>query len=109
MRWLLFGVELRAPTPAAVGTPKPTNVGGDDEEPPLNEDDDDDDDLDDLEQGEEEPTTQHLVLAQFDKVGFVCDPLFFHISICPGKSYFGCLFLCDKIDVMLALLTIGNR
>ncbi|KAJ3709360.1 hypothetical protein LUZ61_013065 [Rhynchospora tenuis] len=61
--------ELRAPTPAAVGTPRPTNnVSGDDEEPPLNEDDDDDDDLDDLEQGEEEPTTQHLVLAQFDKV-----------------------------------------
>ncbi|KAJ4809486.1 Transcription initiation factor IIA subunit 1 [Rhynchospora pubera] len=61
--------ELRAPTPAAVGTPRQTNnVSGDDEEPPLNEDDDDDDDLDDLEQGEEEPTTQHLVLAQFDKV-----------------------------------------
>lgn len=34
----------------------------------MNEDDDDDDDLDDLEQGEEEPLTQHLVLAQFDKV-----------------------------------------
>lgn len=53
-----------------MGTPKPTPVAGvgDDEEPPLNEDDDDDDDLDDLEQGEEEPTTQHLVLAQFDKV-----------------------------------------
>ncbi|KAF3341953.1 transcription initiation factor IIA subunit 1-like protein [Carex littledalei] len=63
-------VELRAPTPVvAVGTPKPTPIAaGDDEEPPLNEDDDDDDDLDDLEQGEEEPTTQHLVLAQFDKV-----------------------------------------
>ncbi|KAK1298372.1 hypothetical protein QJS10_CPB14g00663 [Acorus calamus] len=37
-----------------------------DDEPPLNEDDDDD--LDDLEQGEEEPNTHHLILAQFDKV-----------------------------------------
>ncbi|XP_058109524.1 uncharacterized protein LOC131252816 isoform X1 [Magnolia sinica] len=51
-----------------VGTPKPAkNEGADDDEPPLNEDDDDDD-LDDLEQGEEEPSTHHLVLAQFDKV-----------------------------------------
>lgn len=61
--------EYRAPTPA-VGTPKPINdAGDDDDEPPLNEDDDDDDELDDLEQGEDEPNTQHLVLAQFDKVG----------------------------------------
>lgn len=64
--------EYRAPTPA-VGTPKPRNDAGDDvddddDEPPLNEDDDDDDELDDLEQGEDEPNTQHLVLAQFDKV-----------------------------------------
>lgn len=67
-------VELRTPTPS-VGTPKPSKgEAADDEEPPLNEDDDDDDDLDDIEQGEEEPHTQHLVLAQFDKV-FV-----FHIS-----------------------------
>ena len=59
-------VELRAPTPS-VGTPKPSRgEAADDDEPPLNEDDDDD--LDDLEQGEEEPHTQHLVLAQFDKV-----------------------------------------
>lgn len=60
--------ELRTPTPM-VGTPKPSRAeAGDDDEPPLNEDDDDDDDLDDFEQGEEEPHTQHLVLAQFDKV-----------------------------------------
>uniref|UniRef100_A0A0D9WEP5 Uncharacterized protein n=1 Tax=Leersia perrieri TaxID=77586 RepID=A0A0D9WEP5_9ORYZ len=59
--------EYRAPTPA-VGTPKPRNDVGDDDEPPLNEDDDDDDELDDLEQGDDEPNTQHLVLAQFDKV-----------------------------------------
>ncbi|KAL6619985.1 hypothetical protein ACP70R_032075 [Stipagrostis hirtigluma subsp. patula] len=59
--------EYRAPTPAA-GTPKPRNDAGDDDEPPLNEDDDDDDELDDLEQGDDEPNTQHLVLAQFDKV-----------------------------------------
>jgi transcription initiation factor TFIIA large subunit len=62
--------EYRAPTPA-VATPKPRNDAGDDDdddEPPLNEDDDDDDELDDLEQGEDEPNTQHLVLAQFDKV-----------------------------------------
>ena len=65
--------EYRAPTPA-VATPKPRNDAGDDDdddddEPPLNEDDDDDDELDDLEEGEDEPNTQHLVLAQFDKVG----------------------------------------
>ncbi|XP_010920519.1 transcription initiation factor IIA large subunit isoform X1 [Elaeis guineensis] len=61
-------VELRAPTPA-VGTPKPAkNEAAEDDEPPLNEDDDDEEDLDDLEHGEEEPSTQHLVLAQFDKV-----------------------------------------
>ncbi|KAG2628529.1 transcription initiation factor IIA subunit 1-like [Panicum virgatum] len=65
--------EYRAPTPV-VATPKPRNDAGDDDddddddEPPLNEDDDDDDELDDLEQGEDEPNTQHLVLAQFDKV-----------------------------------------
>lgn len=40
----------------------------DDDEPPLNEDDDDDDEIDDLQDGDEEPNTQHLVLAQFDKV-----------------------------------------
>ncbi|CAN6360775.1 unnamed protein product, partial [Urochloa humidicola] len=58
-------VEYRAPTPA-VGTPKPRNdAGDDDDEPPLNEDDDDE--LDDLEQGEDEPNTQNLVLTQFDK------------------------------------------
>ena len=64
--------EYRAPTPA-VGTPKQRNDAGDedDDEPPLNEDDDDDE-LDDLEQGEDEPNTQHLVLAQFDKVGALC-------------------------------------
>lgn len=71
-------VDLRVGTPAVgtpavgtpiVGTPKPAKSEAvEDEEPPLNEDDDDDDDLDDLEQGEEEPNTQHLVLAQFDKV-----------------------------------------
>ncbi|XP_020108270.1 transcription initiation factor IIA subunit 1-like [Ananas comosus] len=60
-------VEHQAPTPS-VGTPKLSRNGGEDDEPPLNEDDDDDDDLEDFEQGEEEPTMQHLVLAQFDKV-----------------------------------------
>ncbi|XP_044949220.1 transcription initiation factor IIA subunit 1-like [Hordeum vulgare subsp. vulgare] len=59
--------EYRSPTPA-VATPKPRNdtAGGDDDdddEPPLNEDDDDDDDdTDDFDD------TQHLVLAQFDKI-----------------------------------------
>ena len=66
--------EYRTPTPA-VATPKPRNdTAGDDDddddddEPPLNEDDDDDDEIDDLQDGDEEPNTQHLVLAQFDKV-----------------------------------------
>lgn len=63
-------MEHQAPTPS-VGTPKLSRNGGEDDEPPLNEDDDDDDDLEDFEQGEEEPTMQHLVLAQFDKVSDV--------------------------------------
>ncbi|XP_068643513.1 uncharacterized protein [Aristolochia californica] len=51
-----------------VATPNPPqNEAAEDEEPPLNEDDDDDD-LDDLDQGDDEPDTHHLVLAQFDKV-----------------------------------------
>ncbi|KAK9279634.1 hypothetical protein L1049_013313 [Liquidambar formosana] len=55
--------DLQAATPA-VGTQN--DVGDDDDdEPPLNENDDDD--LDDVDQGEE-LNTQHLVLAQFDKV-----------------------------------------
>ncbi|XP_010262269.1 PREDICTED: transcription initiation factor IIA large subunit-like isoform X1 [Nelumbo nucifera] len=50
-----------------VGTPKRTKAeASEDEEPPLNEDDDDE--VDDLEQGDEEPNTNHLVLAQFEKV-----------------------------------------
>ncbi|PON75608.1 IIA transcription factor [Parasponia andersonii] len=55
--------DLPASTPAI---PAPDDVGeDDDDEPPLNENDDDD--LDDVDQGEE-LNTQHLVLAQFDKV-----------------------------------------
>lgn len=58
------------PPDVPVSTPAPAvqnDVGDDDEddEPPLNENDDDD--LDDVDQGEE-LNTQHLVLAQFDKV-----------------------------------------
>ncbi|OAY61177.1 transcription initiation factor IIA large subunit [Manihot esculenta] len=56
--------DLQASTPAVA----PQNdAGDDDDDEPLNEDDDDDDDLDDVEQGED-MNTQHLVLAQFDKV-----------------------------------------
>ncbi|XP_052185488.1 transcription initiation factor IIA large subunit-like isoform X2 [Diospyros lotus] len=51
-------------TPAVVA--QNNDVADDDEEEPLNENDDDDD-LDDVDQGEE-LSTQHLVLAQFDKV-----------------------------------------
>ncbi|ONK62149.1 uncharacterized protein A4U43_C07F870 [Asparagus officinalis] len=60
-------VELQAATPT-IGIPTPTKTEVlDDDEPPLNEDDDDDEDLDEFER-EEEPQTQHLILAQFDKV-----------------------------------------
>lgn len=70
---LLYIVELRAATPV-VGTPKPTKSEAvEDDEPPLNEDDDDDEDLEEDERGEDEPTTQHLVLAQFDKVSCIFD------------------------------------
>ncbi|KAE8711441.1 serine/arginine repetitive matrix protein 1-like isoform X1 [Hibiscus syriacus] len=56
--------DLQAATPA----PIPQNdTGDDDDDEPLNEDDDDEDDLDDVDQGEE-LNTQHLVLAQFEKV-----------------------------------------
>lgn len=55
--------DIPAGTPAI---PAPNDVGeDDDDEPPLNENDDDE--LDDVDQGEE-LNTQHLVLAQFDKV-----------------------------------------
>lgn len=56
-------LEVPASTPALVAQ----NEAGDDDddEPPLNENDDDE--LDDVDQGEDQ-NTQHLVLAQFDKV-----------------------------------------
>ncbi|XP_012446718.1 transcription initiation factor IIA large subunit [Gossypium raimondii] len=54
--------DLQAATPAPVAQ---NDTGDDDDDEPLNEDDDDDD-LDDVDQ--EELNTQHLVLAQFDKV-----------------------------------------
>ncbi|XP_022148420.1 transcription initiation factor IIA subunit 1-like [Momordica charantia] len=54
-----------ASTPAVV-TQDDVGEEEEDDEPSLNEDDDDDD-LDDVDQGEE-LSTQHLVLAQFDKV-----------------------------------------
>ena len=61
--------EYRTPTPAVVA-PTPRNDTGDDDddEPPLNEDDDDDDEIDAFNEDNDEPNTQHLVLAQFDKV-----------------------------------------
>ncbi|KAL5994538.1 hypothetical protein ACLOJK_024591 [Asimina triloba] len=64
-----FGAALfyDALTPHNAGTPKPAkNEALEDDEPPLNEDDDDD--ADDFDQGDEEPSTNHLVLAQFEKV-----------------------------------------
>ncbi|KAL5580938.1 hypothetical protein UlMin_013380 [Ulmus minor] len=54
--------DIPASTPAI---PAPNDVGEDDDDEPLNENDDDE--LDDVDQGEE-LNTQHLVLAQFDKV-----------------------------------------
>ncbi|XP_020236854.1 transcription initiation factor IIA large subunit [Cajanus cajan] len=56
--------EVSASTPAPVAQNE-VDEEDDDDEPPLNENDDDD--LDDLDQGEDQ-NTQHLVLAQFDKV-----------------------------------------
>nr|XP_043636820.1 uncharacterized protein LOC122607829 [Erigeron canadensis] len=55
--------ELQTPTPAMVHQ---SDVLGDDEDEPLNENDDDDD-LDNVDEAEE-LNSQHLVLAQFDKV-----------------------------------------
>ena len=56
-------LEVPASTPALVAQNEAVNEDEDDE--PLNEDDDDD--LDDLDQ-EDDQDTNHLVLAQFDKV-----------------------------------------
>lgn len=54
---------------AAKAASKAENSDSEGSEPPLNEDDDDEDDDDEgNEQGDEEPKTAHLVLAQFDKV-----------------------------------------
>ncbi|KAG7645436.1 putative transcription factor IIA, alpha/beta subunit, transcription factor IIA, beta-barrel [Arabidopsis thaliana] len=61
--------EARTPAPNEIQTSTPVAVPNDiieDDEELLNEDDDDDE-LDDLESGED-MNTQHLVLAQFDKV-----------------------------------------
>ncbi|XP_010487504.1 PREDICTED: transcription initiation factor IIA large subunit-like isoform X1 [Camelina sativa] len=61
--------EARTPAPNEIQTSTPVVVQNDiieDDEELLNEDDDDDE-LDDLESGED-MNTQHLVLAQFDKV-----------------------------------------
>ncbi|XP_054814104.1 transcription initiation factor IIA large subunit-like [Prosopis cineraria] len=55
--------EVPVSTPALVAQNEA--VDDDDDEPPLNENDDDE--LDDVDQGEDQ-NTQHLVLAQFDKV-----------------------------------------
>ncbi|KAL9678563.1 hypothetical protein QQ045_016409 [Rhodiola kirilowii] len=55
--------DLPASTPLP---PMQNDQGDDDEDEPLNENDDDE--LDDVDDGEE-LNTQHLVLAQFDKVG----------------------------------------
>lgn len=54
--------ETQASTPVAV-----QNDTGDEDDDELLNEDDDDDELDDLESGED-MNTQHLVLAQFDKV-----------------------------------------
>lgn len=60
---MLCFTEVQASTPAVI----PNDAGEDDDgEPPLNEDDDDDD-LDEVDEAEDS-NTQHLVLAQFDKV-----------------------------------------
>ncbi|THG05925.1 transcription initiation factor IIA large subunit-like isoform X1 [Camellia sinensis] len=53
----------QAATPAII---PPNDIVDDDDDEPLNENDDDDD-LDDVDQGDD-LNTQHLVLAQFDKV-----------------------------------------
>lgn len=61
--------DLPVSTPVV---PAPNDAGEDDDEEPLNEDDDDE--PDEVDQGED-LNTQHLVLAQFDKVsshGVLC-------------------------------------
>ncbi|XP_024363626.1 uncharacterized protein [Physcomitrium patens] len=57
--------DLSAPEAKLVVNSEPTESEG--SEPPLCEDDDEDD-VDDADHGDDEPATNHLVLAQFDKV-----------------------------------------
>ncbi|XP_010535450.1 PREDICTED: transcription initiation factor IIA large subunit-like [Tarenaya hassleriana] len=59
--------ELPANTPVPVQNERKEEEEDDDDDEILNEDDDDEEDLDDID-GEEDMNTQHLVLAQFDKV-----------------------------------------
>ncbi|KAJ4832660.1 hypothetical protein Tsubulata_043349 [Turnera subulata] len=65
--------DLQASTPAVASQ---NDVVDDEDDEPLNEDDDDEDDADDVDEGEE-MNTQHLVLAQFEKVRFIA----------PGKKW----------------------
>ena len=68
-------LEIQASTPVAVQN----DIIEDDEE--LLNEDDDDDELDDLESGED-MNTQHLVLAQFDKVSDSCLRMFRGVCVC---------------------------
>ena len=75
--------EIQASTPVAVQN----DIIEDDEE--LLNEDDDDDELDDLESGED-MNTQHLVLAQFDKVNDSCLHMF--RSVCLFTHVWCCVF-----------------
>ena len=81
-------LEIQTSTPVAV----PNDIIEDDEE--LLNEDDDDDELDDLESGED-MNTQHLVLAQFDKVMTllyiqVLDCVFLHVTLITVRHVWCC-------------------
>lgn len=59
--------EPQAANDGSLKAPKAERAESDGSEPPLNEDDDDDD-LDDFDEGDEASKTEHLVVAQFEKV-----------------------------------------
>lgn len=86
-------LEVPASTPALVAQNEAVNEDEDDE--PLNEDDDDD--LDDLDQ-EDDQDTNHLVLAQFDKV---TTSFHFQLTTCQlAKCYGNVIYISNRVGLL---------
>lgn len=86
--------DLPVSTPVV---PAPNDAGEDDDEEPLNEADDDE--PDEVDQGED-LNTQHLVLAQFDKVSS-------HGVLCICHAYCLYVLFCIPFFVVLGGYTLS--